>query len=269
MMTTLSLIFPCYNEREGIAHLLTVLEEVQASLGQTYQLELIFVDDGSTDGTAQRLEAELASGRFNARVIRHERNRGLGAAIRTGFAQATGELVATTDSDCTYDPRELVPMLRLIEQGADVVVGSAYHPLGAVHNVPAYRLVLSRNLSRLYNLVLGTRIYTYTSLMRLYRAEVIRTVRFESNEFLAVAEILVNALRAGYRVAEHPMPLTVRQYGSSKAMIVRMINDHARFLLRLLRERVSVAPTKARSARPEGSDRPLGELSASSVTKDH
>ncbi len=129
-MTTISLIVPCYNEREGIGHLLGVLNELQRGLGSAYTLELIVVDDGSTDGTAERLEEELAGGRFNARVIRHARNQGLGAAIRTGFAHARGELIATMDSDCTYDPLALMPMLALLEQGADVVVGSAYHPQG-------------------------------------------------------------------------------------------------------------------------------------------
>lgn len=256
-MTTLSLIFPCYNEREGIGHLLQVLEELQDRLGGGYALELIFVDDGSTDGTAERLESELAGGRFNARVIRHVRNQGLGAAIRTGFQHARGDLIATTDSDCTYDPRELLPMLALLEQGADVVVGSAYHPQGGVRNVPASRLILSRGCSWLYGLVLGAKLYTYTGLMRLYRAEVVRAVRVESNDFLAVAELLVRALMAGYRVAEHPMTLTVRRYGTSKAVILRIIRDHLGFLWWLLRHRVRIRPGTKHST--------AGEPAASAV----
>lgn len=239
-MTTLSLVFPCYNEREGISHLLQALRELRDRLRPAYTLELIFVDDGSTDGTAERLEAEAAAGPFAARVIRHGRNRGLGAAIRTGFAHARGELIATTDSDCTYDPRELVPMLELLQQGADVVVGSAYHPQGGVRNVPAYRLALSRGCSALYRLVLGARLYTYTGLMRLYRAEVVRSVQFRSDDFLAVAEMLVRALMMGYRVVEHPMMLTVRRYGTSKAVILRITRDHLEFLWWLLWHRVRI-----------------------------
>ena len=228
-MRTLSIVVPCYNERDGIPQLLERLEETRRALGQDDELELIIVDDGSTDGTAERIET-ACRGRFNARVIRHERNRGLGAAMRTGFAHASGELIATTDSDCTYDPRDLVPMVRRLEQGADLVVGSAYHPQGAVYNVPAYRLFLSRYLSRLYRLVLGTDLYTYTGLMRLYRAEVIRSVPFESDDFLAVAELLVKALLSGYRAVEHPMSLSVRRHGTSKAVILQLIKDHLGFL---------------------------------------
>ncbi len=76
--------------------------------------------------------------------------------------------------------------------------------------------------------------------MRLYRAEVIRSIRFESNDFLAVAEILVQVLRRGYRVVEHPMPLTCRQYGTSKAVILRLIKDHTLFLGRLMWYRVRI-----------------------------
>ncbi len=144
--------------------------------------------------------------------------------------------------------------LRYWSRGADVVVGSAYHPQGGVRNVPAYRLLLSRSCSRLYNLVLGTRTYTYTSLMRLYRAGVIRSIRVESNDFLAVAEILVRVLMSGYRVAEHPMTLTVRQYGMSKAVIVRLITDHLKFLWWLLRHRVRIR----RTAVPVASDASAG-----------
>lgn len=257
-MTTLSLICPCYNEREGVGQLLGVLDELQRRLGSAYALELIFVDDGSTDGTAERLESELSRRPVLARVIRHERNRGLGAAIRTGVAQARGELIATTDSDCTYDPLALVPMLALLEQGADVVVGSAYHPQGGVQGASAYRLLLSRSCSRLYNLVLGTRISTYTSLMRLYRAEVIHSIRFESDDFLAVAEMLVRALMMGYRVAEHPMTLTARRYGASNAVILRIIRDHLGFLWWLLRHGVRIQAGPGRGPCRDGNQPAAG-----------
>lgn len=240
-MTRLSVVVPCYNERESIPQLVDRLEGVHVQLGFGYELECIFVDDGSLDGTAQQLE-EACHNRLRAKIIRHMKNQGLGAALRTGFASATGELIATADSDCTYDPQELIPMLRLLEEGADVVVGSAYHPRGSVLNVPPYRLFLSRNLSRFYNLVLGTNIYTYTSLLRLSRAEVIRAVRAPSDDFLAVAQMLVEALLLGYRVAEHPMTLSARTFGRSKAVILRLMKDHALFLSWLVWHRVRVAP---------------------------
>lgn len=241
MTSKISFIVPCWNEREGIPHLLTALEETRRLVGPGYEWEFIFVDDGSSDGTAELLEVECLGG-SDVRVIRHAVNRGLGAALRTGFAQATGELVVTNDSDCTFDPRELPAMLRLLAQGADIVAASPYHPRGSVLNVPAYRLLLSRNLSRLYRWVLGTRLHSYTSLFRLYRGEVIKRVSFTSDDFLAVTQILVGALRAGYRVVEHPTRLSVRRYGASKARIPQMILDHLGHLWQLICRRPDVAP---------------------------
>ena len=228
-MMKISFIVPCWNEREGIPQLLQALQETQRLVGSGYEWEFIFVDDGSTDGTAGLLETALLGG-ADVRVIRHPVNRGLGAALRTAFAHVTGDLVVTNDSDCTFDPRELAAMLQQLDaEHADVVVASPYHPDGSVLHVPAYRLFLSRNLSRLYNALLRDGIHSYTSLFRVYRADVIRASRFTSDGFLGVTQILVGALLAGYRVAEHPTQLSVRRYGTSKARILRMIRDHLGF----------------------------------------
>jgi dolichol-phosphate mannosyltransferase len=232
-----SLVVPCYNECEGIPQLAAAVDDLRATLTPAYELELVFVDDGSTDGTRAALAREFGR-RDDARIIVHAANRGLGAALRTGFAAITGDVVATTDSDCTYDPRELPAMLRLLEAGADVVVASPYHPDGGVKNVPRYRLFLSHNLSRLYDAVLGHHVYTYTSLFRLYRADVLRGLTFESDGFLSMAEILVRALQRGARVVEYPTVLSVRSYGASKAAVARLVTQHARFILRLLGERL-------------------------------
>lgn len=232
-MTTLSFVVPCYNEQDSIPRLLAALEETRQSLVPSYRVELVFVDDGSADRTAALLTA-ACRGRADAVVIRHPTNQGLGAALRTGFASATGELVATADSDCTYDPRQIPQMLGLLEQGADIVVASPYHPHGSVKDVPPYRQLLSRNLSRLYGWIVDPGISTYTSLFRLYRTEVLRSVEFQSDGFLALAEILVEARLQGYRVLEYPTQLVARRDGTSKAVIPALVVDHLRFLARLM-----------------------------------
>lgn len=233
----ISFVIPCYNEHQGVPKLLRALAETRTLLAD-YDCELIFVDDGSRDGTADLLETSVSSTGMATRIIRHPRNRGMGAALRTGFAAATGDLIATADSDCTYDPREVPQMLALLGPDVDIVVASPYHPRGSVKNVPAYRLLLSHNLSRLYGWVTGANLYTYTSLFRLYRASVIKNVQFESDGFLSMAQILVYALLAGFRAVEFPTQLTVREYGESKAAIYRLIRDHIRFLAHLQRRGV-------------------------------
>jgi dolichol-phosphate mannosyltransferase len=237
----LSMVIPCYNEADGAAALVARLAATREMLGPAWDWETICVDDGSRDETSARLES-LAAGRLPLRIVRHERNQGLGAALRTGYAHATGDVIATADSDCTYDPLEIPSMLKLLDAGFDVVVASAHHPEGRVENVPAARLLLSRGASRLYRLVLGCDIYTYTGLLRVYRAEVIHRVApsVRSNDFLAVTEILVAALLRGYRVGEHPTVLRARTLGRSKAVIPRVIGDHVAFLAGLVRARARV-----------------------------
>jgi len=245
----ISVVVPCYNESEGIPQLALALAEVRPMLEPAHRLELVFVDDGSTDDTRATLEHHF--GRLpEVRIVSHPRNRGLGAALRTGFGHATGECIVTIDSDCTYNPRELPQLIRLLEKGADVVVASPYHPAGGVFNVPRYRLFLSHNLSRLYDVVLGSRIYTYTSLFRVYRAGLLRRIHFESDGFLAMAELLVGALGHGAKVVEHPTVLSLRQYGESKAALARLTRQHLRFLGRLLVRRLKGRTAHAVAADP-------------------
>lgn len=225
----LSLVVPCFNEQDGVPQLARALVALRPALGSLYELELVFVDDGSTDRTRAVLEEHFGH-LGHVRLLSHERNRGLGAALRTGFAAATGTWTATTDSDCTYDLLELPKMLRLAEAGADVVIASPYHPSGGVRNVPAYRIFLSRNLSRLYALVLSSDICTYTSLFRVYRAELVQQIPFRSDGFLAMAQLAVGVLLSQAKVAEHPTVLSVRNYGESKAAILRLMAQHVRFL---------------------------------------
>lgn len=233
-----SLLVPCYNERDGVPQLAAALADLRRALLPVYRLEVVFVDDGSTDGTREVLDRHFAS-MPDVRIVSHVQNRGLGAALRTGFAHTTGDWVATTDSDCTYNPRQLPEMIRLMELGADVVVASPYHPSGGIHNVPRYRIFLSRTLSRLYDVLIGRRLYTYTSLFRIYRGELVRDLRFEADGFVSMAEILVRTLIQDAKVVEFPIVLTLRRYGESKAAIARLTGQHLRFLARVLAWRLT------------------------------
>lgn len=239
----ISVIVPCFNEEEGIAHLFSKLNGAFGQLRekQACEIELIFVDDGSSDTTSALLEKFFAGKEIPAKIIRHADNQGIGAAQRTGFSAAVGDYVVTMDSDCTYDPAEITKMLSLMAKtGADVVVASPYHPQGEVLNVPVYRLFLSRNLSRIYNWVLGCHLYTYTSLFRVYRREVIEKTPFSARGFLSTAEILANTIGAGFKIQEYPAQLCLRRYGVSKIKIARVILDHVTLISRLLLERVKI-----------------------------
>ena len=152
----------------------------------------------------------------------------MGAAIRTGFSKADGDIVITVDSDGTYKFSEIPVFLSFLTPEVDIVTASPYHPDGGVVGVPANRLFLSRGSSFLYRILVDRHVYTYTCLFRAYRSEVIKSISFSSNGFLAGTEVLVKAMLKGYRVAEFPAVLHRRMYGVSKAKIAQTILSHLR-----------------------------------------
>lgn len=237
----LSLIVPCYNESESIPKLRQQLWPVATELAQRCSLEVVFVDDGSTDGTGDFLEntfGSVQSSQVSVRFKRHPVNRGLGAALRTGFAAAHGEVIVTTDSDGTYGFSEIPGLLSCLAADVDIVTASPYHPEGGVEGVPAYRLVLSRGSSTIYRLLVERRVHTYTSVFRAYRRQVIEHVSFESDGFLAGTELLVKALLLGYQVAEYPTVLHSRLYGASKARLAGTLLAHLAFQVRVVCHRL-------------------------------
>jgi dolichol-phosphate mannosyltransferase len=237
----LSIIIPCYNEVDNVSklhdELLPIIEEMvihgwNNAMEEDRSVEMVFVDDGSADGTSQKLKESFSGDNKSGiifKFLKHETNLGLGAAIRTGFSNADGEILVTVDSDGTYKFSEISTFLSFLTSEVDIVTASPYHPNGNVIGVPAYRLFLSKGSSVLYRILVDWNVHTYTCLFRAYRAKVVRDIRFESNGFLAGTELLVNAILKGYRVAEFPAVLHRRMYGVSKARIAQTILAHLRF----------------------------------------
>jgi dolichol-phosphate mannosyltransferase len=241
----LSIIIPCYNEVENVPKLRDEFLPVALGLAETRSLEVVFVDDGCTDGTWQALHdvfGEHAQGDLTFGFERHTVNQGLGAAMRTGFAAAQGEMIVTTDSDGTYKFSAIPALLSYLTSETDIVTASPYHPAGGVAGVPAFRLLFSRGCSAMYRLLADWRIYTFTCLFRAYRREVIQNVTFESNGFLAGTELMVKGMLMGYRVAEYPAILHRRAYGESKAKIKRTVLAHLGFQARVLGHRLGLRP---------------------------
>lgn len=224
----ITIILPCFNEADNVRVIASELTPIVDRLRRDRSVEIVFVDDGSTDNTGDLLQKSF-TGDPNASVIRHNRNRGLGAALRTGLRHAEGRIVVTTDSDGTYPFSLIGPLLAQLRPGIDIVTASCHHPLGAVDNVPRYRLILSRTASLMYRLLVDRNIHTFTCMFRAYRREVLETVHFESDGFLSVTELLVNARLMGYRVREMPCTLRVRRYGASKARVLGIIRSHLTF----------------------------------------
>jgi dolichol-phosphate mannosyltransferase len=227
-----AVVVPCCNEEAGLPQLRDRLRLAQDLLAGRYELEFIFVDDGSSDGT-WRLLGELFGPWDNCTLVRHPYNRGLTAAFLTGLRHARAEVVCCIDADCTYDPCELARMIPLLADGVDLVTASPYHPHGAVRNVPTWRLRLSRAASLLYRCVLRQKLSTYTSCFRVYRKSAVANLRVRADGFQGIAELLALLDLRGSRVIEYPATLHVRSFGQSKMRLLRVTVGHLGLLTRL------------------------------------
>ncbi len=247
----LSVVVPCYNEEDNIGKLKTeffpVMEKLIGSRlpdgAQIDLIEIVFVDDGSKDSTYQTLKSAFGSYDHPAIAVKfekHEANRGLGAALKTGFKAVTGDVIITTDSDGTYHFSTIPEMLRHLTKDVAIVTASPYHPKGEVVGVPPFRVFLSRGSSLLYRILLNWKIHTYTALFRVYRREVVDQIPFAANDFLGQTELLVKAMLKGYRVDEFPAALHRRVFGVSKARLIQTIKSHLTFQTRLLLHRLHI-----------------------------
>ena len=223
----ISIIVPCYNESEGVSQLRERLMPVVSLLEKSQPVELIFVDDGSIDNTNELLHRNF-SGK-NVQIMRHEKNMNLGAAVRTGFLAANGDIIVTMDSDCTYAP-ENIPKIIAQLKDCDIVTASPYHPDGNVVGVPEYRLFLSRGVTMLYSIITGRHLYTWTALFRAYKKNSISGITITNNDFIALVEILIKAANRGLKISELPETLYVRKYGASKMKLLRVIKNHLKFI---------------------------------------
>lgn len=246
----LSVVIPCFNEEDNIEKLRTELfPALEGLLGgradhrEIDSIEVVFVDDGSKDGTYEALKNAFGSLQhpgLSVKLERHAANRGLGAAMRTGFSAVTGEVVVTTDSDGTYHFSTIPCLLELLTENVAIVTASPYHPFGRVVGVPGYRIFLSRGSSLLYRLLLDWKIHTYTALYRAYRREVLEQVPFAADDFLGGTELMVKAMLKGFRVAEFPAVLHRRALGVSKARLLKTIRSHLSFQTRLVLHRFRI-----------------------------
>lgn len=238
---SVSIIVPLFNEEESIQQLHDRLLPVIAELRKDMRVQLILVDDGSTDTTFEMLYQYFGGGGGGHReILRHESNQGIAAAMRTGFKAVTGQIVCTLDCDCSYAPEELLPMIRLLEEsGADIVTASPYHP-AVLDRESSHRLFLSRACSQIYRYLAPEQLYCYTSFFRVCRREWARADMFSDNGFLGVTEYMLVAAYCGATIAEYPAPLGTRRYGRSKMRTLQVIADHLGLIVRTMKLNASL-----------------------------
>ena len=214
MSVTLSVVMPVYNEAQTIV---TVIEHVLKAPVDLPR-EIIVVDDASTDGTSNLLQ-RLPPGEI--RLLRHEVNRGKGAAIRTGVAQATGDIVLIQDADLEYDPRDYPLLLEpILEDQADVVFGNRFH--GGPHRVLYFwHYAANRFLTLLTNVLTGLNVTDMEVGFKVFRRDVLRRITLESDRFGFEPEVTVKVARLGCRVYEVPVRYYGRTYEEGKKITWR------------------------------------------------
>jgi glycosyltransferase involved in cell wall biosynthesis len=205
----LSVIIPTYNECG------TIEEVVRAVLAVERADEIIIVDDGSTDGTRD-LYAKVAALDECIQVILHERNMGKGAALRTGFSKATGDIFLIQDADMEYDPRDYEAMLRPIEEGkATVVYGSRFRG-GPTKTMFFWHMVGNKFLTLVTNILYNTILSDMETCYKVFRADVIRSIPLRSRGFEFEPQVTSKVLKRGHRIYEVPISYNGREFDEGK-----------------------------------------------------
>ncbi|MBI4542267.1 MAG: glycosyltransferase family 2 protein [Gemmatimonadetes bacterium] len=205
----LSVLLPVYNEGgtvESVADRLTAVP---------LKLEVVAVNDGSTDDTGERLDRLAASGKIH-RVIHHPTNRGKGAAVRSAIAAASGDVIVIQDADLEYDPAELPLLIAPILDGrADAVFGSRF--LGGPHRVLFFwHMVGNRLLTLLSNMLTNLNLTDMETGRKMVRSDLMKRLRLRSNRFGLEPELTARLAQANARIYELPISYSGRTYAEGK-----------------------------------------------------
>lgn len=231
----ISVIIPIYNEEEMLKQYGAVFYPIIDRLKEQFheEFEIILVDDKSKDKSWDIIR-ELAGRRVDTKGVKHENNRGMGGAIKTGIATSHGNLLVFLDADLTFRPEDIGILLAEYQKNpADCISGSPYLRPGLMTDVHRYRIILSRTVNILYRLLLGHRVTSISPIFRLYKREVFGSIHLFSENFEINAEILSKMIFLNMKIVEVPVALHERKFGESKAKLMKSVKNHIMVLYKI------------------------------------
>ena len=210
----ISIVVPAYNEEDVLPDF---LEEIAKLTDKESNIELLVVNDGSQDKTPKILDDAKEKYPF-LRVITHEVNKGLGAALATGFKNAKGDIIVTLDSDLTHPPLFIQELIKQ-KDVYDCCIASRYVRDGGMKDVPQHRIWLSIFANTIFSIFYAIPVKDITSGFKVYNAGMLRDMEIKSKSFKVQLEIMVNLAKQGATFKEVPLVLVNRTKGASKFSI--------------------------------------------------
>jgi glycosyltransferase involved in cell wall biosynthesis len=213
----ISIVIPAFNEEQTIGEIIARVRAAPLSCPR----EIVVIDDASRDQTVSIVEKLGAEGRDDLRLVRHPTNRGKGAALRTGLAEARGDIVIIQDADLEYDPRDYPALLEpILEGNADVVFGNRFH--GGPHRVLYFwHYLANKGLTFLTNILTGVNLSDMEVGYKVFRADVVRRLSLTADRFGIEPELTIKVARLGVRVYEVPIRYHGRTYAEGKKITWR------------------------------------------------
>ena len=225
MKKSLTISIPLFNEEEGIHNLYKELINEIENIQKYVDLKIILVNDGSTDSTQVLLEKFFKDNIFE--IVAHKNNLNLDGFLKTSLTLCNTDYIAFLDSDCTYSPKLISEMLHYMTEDLDVISASPWHPQGSVVGLSKFRVF-----------IINKKIFTSSSILKIYKYETIKDIQIKSSGFVAITELYCKTLLKKTNFMEFPCQLTIRMFGSSKIQFTATIFSHLKFMLHLILLRI-------------------------------